>query len=132
LVVVGGPGEGNLAREIVAAAPAGSVLDATGRLSLLASVDLIRRTRVLVTNDSSPLHMASAVGTPTVAIFGPTVPAFGFGPLAPGSEVVEHNLLACRPCHHHGPDTCPLGHFKCMREIPAVRIAERVSALLSR
>ena len=126
VVVVGGPGEGELARAIVAAAPAGAVLDATGRLSLLASAELIRRARVLVTNDSSPLHMASAVGTPTVAIFGPTVPAFGFGPLAQGSVVVEHQQMPCRPCHHHGPERCPLGHFKCMKEIGAARVMEEV------
>lgn len=126
LVIVGGPGEAPLAADIAQAVPPGAVLDATGRLSLLASAELIRRARVLVTNDSSPLHMASAVGTPTVAIFGPTVPAFGFGPLAAGSTVVEHEAMPCRPCHHHGPPTCPLGHFKCMREVDAGRVAEAV------
>jgi heptosyltransferase-2 len=116
VVIVGGAVDGDLARAIASVAP-GRVLDATGRLSLLASAELIRRARALVTNDSAPMHLASAVGTPTVAIFGPTVPEFGFGPLAPTAATVGHELLACRPCHRHGPRACPLGHWRCMREM---------------
>ena len=128
IVIVGGADDAALAREIVAAAP--TAIDATGQLSLLASAELIGRAKVLATNDSAPLHLASATGTPTVAIFGPTVPAFGFGPLAPRSVVVGHQTLACRPCDRHGPQRCPLGHFRCMRELDAATIAEQVRSLL--
>ena len=129
LVVVGGPGDGELAGAIAAACPPGRVVDATGRLSLLASAALIARARLLVTNDSSPQHLASAVGTPTLAVFGPTVPAFGFGPLAPGSATGGVEGLACRPCDKHGPRVCPLGHWKCMREQAPAVIAELARAL---
>jgi heptosyltransferase-2 len=91
-------------------------IDATGRLSLLASAHLISRARALVSNDSAPLHLASAMRTPTVALFGPTVPALGFGSLAPLHTEIGVTL-ACRPCHAHGPQACPLGHWKCMREL---------------
>ncbi|MBI2795407.1 MAG: glycosyltransferase family 9 protein [Gemmatimonadetes bacterium] len=121
LVVIGAGGDSELASAIVAAAP--GALDATGRLSLLGSAELIGRAACLVTNDSAPQHLASAMGTPTVAIFGPTVPAFGFGPLAPGSLIAEHDAMPCRPCDRHGPVTCPLGHFKCMREVTPVTVA---------
>jgi heptosyltransferase-2 len=131
VVVVGGAGEGELARAIVAGCPPGRALDATGRLSLLASAELIARARVLVTNDSSPTHLASAVGTPTVTIFGPTVPAFGFGPLAPGSETAGVADLACRPCDPHGPPACPLGHWRCMRDLAVGPIVARTRALLA-
>ena len=56
------------------------------RSSLRASAALIARAAVLVTNDSAPLHLATAVGTPVVALFGPTVPAFGFGPRGAGDR----------------------------------------------
>jgi heptosyltransferase-2 len=128
VVVVGSAADTPLAREIVAAAP--GTLDATGQLSLLASAELVGRSRVLVTNDSAPMHLASAMGTPTVAIFGPTVPDFGFGPLAPRASVVGHDTLPCRPCDRHGPQRCPLGHHRCMRELPASEVAERARALL--
>jgi heptosyltransferase-2 len=129
IVVIGGSDDADLARLIVAAVP--SAIDATGRLSLLASADLIGRAAALVTNASLPLHLASAMGTPTAAIFGPTVPAFGFGPLAPRSIVLGHTALTCRPCDRHGPQQCPLGHFKCMRELTHVGVAEQVRSLLS-
>jgi heptosyltransferase-2 len=116
IVVVGGAGDRELAAAIVAACPPGRALDVTGRLSLLASAELLRRAALLVTNDSAPQHLASAVGTPTLTIFGPTVPEFGFGPLAPGSRTAGVQGLACRPCDPHGPARCPLGHWRCMRD----------------
>jgi heptosyltransferase-2 len=116
VVVVGGQGDAELARAIVAATN-GSAIDTTGQLSLLASADLIGRCTVLVTNDSAPQHLASAMNTPTVAVFGPTVPDFGFGPLAERTELAGLDSLACRPCDRHGPQRCPLGHWRCMREI---------------
>ena len=116
IVVVGAAVDGDLARAIASVAP-GRVLDATGRLSLLASAELIRRAMVLVTNDSAPMHLASAMDTPTLAIFGPTVPEFGFGPLATDTRTLGHETLACRPCDRHGPPECPLGHWRCMRDL---------------
>ncbi len=134
LAVVGGPDDAPLAAEIaaeIAATPGADVVDATGRLSLLASAELVRRARVLVTNDSAPQHLASAVGTPTIAIFGPTVPAFGFGPLAPGSTTLGRETLACRPCDRHGPQRCPLQHWRCMREIGPEDVAAAVRQMLA-
>jgi heptosyltransferase-2 len=127
IVIVGGPGDRALAQEIQAVVP--HAVDATGELPLLASADLIGRCAVIVTNDSAPLHLASAMGTPTVAIFGPTVPEFGFGPLAPARVVLGHETLACRPCHRHGPKRCPLTHFRCMRELSVEAVAERTRNL---
>jgi heptosyltransferase-2 len=127
-VIVGGADDAELAHAIVAAAP--RAIDATGHLSLLASAELIGRAAAIVTNDSAPLHLASAMGTPTVSIFGPTVPAFGFGPLAPKSIVMGHDSLTCRPCDRHGPQHCPLDHFRCMRELDVEKVAEQVRSLL--
>ena len=126
IVIVGAAEDGPLAAAIQAAVP--EAIDATGRLPLLASAALIAQAAALVTNDSAPQHLASAVGTPTVAIFGPTVPAFGFGPLSPVSLIAEHSRMPCRPCDKHGPATCPLGHFHCMREL----LPETVAALARR
>jgi heptosyltransferase-2 len=122
IVVVGGAADRELAQTILAAAGERAI-DATGRLSLLASAELIGRAALLVTNDSSPLHLASAMNTPTLAIFGPTVPEFGFGPLAERAEVTGVDGLACRPCDRHGPQRCPLGHWKCMRDLSPAAIA---------
>ncbi len=129
IVVVGGPDDGEQARAIAAAAP-GRVLDATGALRILATAALLGSARALVTNDSLPQHLASAMDVPTITVFGPTVPQFGFGPLATRSAVVEHpGPLPCRPCSSHGPATCPMGHWRCMREIPPATVARALDAL---
>lgn len=130
LVIVGSAADREVAAQIVGAA-GGRAIDATGQLSLLASAELIGRSSVLVTNDSAPLHLASAMQTPTVAIFGPTVPEFGFGPLAPRSMVLGLGALACRPCDRHGPQRCPLGHWRCMREITPRQVAAAVQELVA-
>jgi heptosyltransferase-2 len=129
LAIVGGAADATLAAEIVAATGDGAI-DTTGQLSLLASAELIGRAGLLVTNDSSPLHLASAMNTPTLAIFGPTVPEFGFGPLAEVSATAGVSTLACRPCDKHGPRRCPLGHWKCMRELSAESVAAAARRLL--
>jgi len=127
-VVVGSRDDTPLAAEIVRAT-GGDAIDATGRLTLLGSAELIGRCRAIVTNDSAPLHLASAMNTRTIAIFGPTVPAFGFGPLADASVTAEHLSLDCRPCHPHGPMVCPLGHWRCMRDLSLEAVMVRVGAL---
>ena len=129
IVVVGSEADRSLSDEI-ADATGGRSIDATGRLSLLASAEVIGRARVLVTNDSAPLHLASAMNTPTLAVFGPTVPAFGFGPLAERSALAQVETLECRPCDRHGPRRCPLGHWRCMREITAGDVAALTRSLL--
>jgi heptosyltransferase-2 len=102
------------------------VLNACGALSLRESAALIGRARVLVTNDSAPLHLAQAMGTPTVALFGPTVPAFGFAPLNAGDAALGLEGLACRPCSKHGPARCPLGHHRCMTELSVEQVAATI------
>ena len=128
VAIVGGLEDADVARALVDAAGADAI-NATGRLGLLASAELIRRAVALVTNDSLPQHLASAVGTPTVTVFGPTVPEFGFGPLAPHSMTLGIETLACRPCHHHGPRVCPLGHWRCMKELDPERVVVAVNRI---
>ena len=130
IAIIGAAADREFAARIIESAGP-RAFDATGRLSLLASAELIGRARALVTNDSAPLHLASAMGTPTVAIFGPTVPEFGFGPLAPRSRVLGITTLACRPCDRHGPQRCPLGHWRCMREITPRHVAMAVQELVA-
>jgi lipopolysaccharide heptosyltransferase II len=130
LAIVGGRSDSSEAASIAEFCGAQGVVDGTASLTLLASAELIRRASLLVTNDSAPQHLASAMGTPTITIFGPTVEAFGFGPLAPNSISLGLDALACRPCHHHGPPRCPLGHWRCMRELGVDAVALAVDEVL--
>ena len=129
-VIVGGPDDVTLAKTIVAAAR-GRAFSAAGALDLRGSAALLQRAAVLVTNDSAPLHLATAVGTPVIALFGPTVPDFGFGPRRMGDLALGREGLACRPCSRHGPETCPLGHHRCMRELSVDVVAQAVTTVAS-
>lgn len=130
VVILGSLEDAPLAAEVCAAAGP-TALNAAGVLTLLGSAELIRRCHVLVTNDSAPQHLASAVDTPTLTIFGPTVPSFGFGPLAQRSTTMGIDTLACRPCDRHGPRRCPLGHWRCMRDLSPRDVSARVLDVLS-
>jgi heptosyltransferase-2 len=131
IAIIGGPDDRSEAASIAEFSSAQGVVDGTASLSLLASAELIGRANLMVTNDSAPQHLASAMGTPTITIFGPTVEDFGFGPLAPHSISLGLDALACRPCHHHGPPRCPLGHWRCMRELEVDAVASAVDEVLS-
>ncbi len=122
--LIGGEADRELCQRIVAGLE-DRVLNACGQLSLRQSAELMRRCRVLVSNDSAPQHLATAVGTPVIAIFGSTVPAFGFYPYGANNTIVEHEL-SCRPCGIHGRNRCPIGTFECMRAILPERIHQSV------
>lgn len=117
VVLIGSPGELELCRAIAEGASLPEEDMVCGVLSLAETLALISIAKRLITNDSAPLHMAESVGTGVTAIFGPTVPEFGFGPRGVGSVVVERRDLPCRPCRIHGSERCPIGTHECMTAI---------------
>jgi heptosyltransferase-2 len=122
VVVLGGPGEAALAAEI--GAGQGHVRDLTGP-DLRNAILGLAAADVAVSNDSGLLHVAAALGTPSVGIFGPTSP-WHWAPLNPLAAVIEtQTVVSCRPCHK---PTCRYGHHRCMREIPAAPVVAAVLA----
>jgi heptosyltransferase II len=98
-----------------------------GRLTFLESAALMKTSKMNFTNDSAPMHLASAVEAPVTVIYCSTIPGFGFGPLSPDSAIVEiEGPLYCRPCGLHGRRACPETHFRCAREIDMNRLAARL------
>ena len=128
VVLFGGEEDRPLCSDI-AQASGTDPLNAAGRLSLLQSAALAARCTAFVSNDTGMGHVAAAMGTPVIAIFGPTVPAFGFTPHGVGHRVVER-ALACRPCSSHGGDRCPIGTHDCMRSITVDQVMNTVSVRL--
>ncbi len=131
LLIMGGKEDEDLANAIIGAAKHKHIYNAAGKLSLLQSAELIGRCKVLITNDSAPLHIAVAMRTPVAAIFGATVPAFGFGPYGDHDLVIETKGLECRPCAIHGGNSCPIGTFVCMNNIEAEMVYRKVERLLA-
>ncbi len=132
VLVIGGKEDAELGRSIVESGHHKNIHNVTGTLSLLQSAELIRRSKALITNDSAPLHIGVAMKTPVAAIFGATVPEFGFAPYGEKDIVVEVKGLECRPCAIHGGNKCPIETFVCMNNIDATMVYGRVIDLLKR
>ncbi len=108
-----------------------TILDLRGKTSLLELAEIISRGDVLISNDSSPIHIASAFPTTRIfGIFGPTVKEFGFFPWSKNSKVFEVPKLDCRPCGIHGGNKCPQKHFRCMLEIKPEIIEKEINFYL--
>jgi heptosyltransferase-2 len=122
--VIGGPGEKALAAEIVAAGGP-RVRDLTGT-DLRNGILAMAAANVAITNDSGLMHIAAALATPTMGIFGPTSP-YHWAPLNGLAATVQTKTdVPCQPCHR---PVCRMKHHRCMRDIPApevVTIAQRV------
>jgi heptosyltransferase-2 len=130
VVLVGGRGDSGLITPYLQRENLTRIIDTAGQLTILQSAELIRRCRVLVCNDSAPMHLAVAVRTPVVAIFGATIPEFGFAPIGERDIVLETKGLSCRPCSIHGGDVCPVKTFVCMLDITVDRVVKAVEKLL--
>ncbi len=95
-----------------------NVFNLCGKINLIESALLMKEAKRVFVNDSSPLHLASAVNAKTTAIFCSTIPEFGYFPLAEDSIVVQvREKLDCRPCGLHGKKSCPLMHYDCSAKI---------------
>lgn len=110
-----------------------NIINLMGKTSLLDVAEICRRSEVIVTNDSSPIHIASAFESiHIVAIFGATTRELGFFPWSKNSEVLENKGLECRPCGLHGGEKCPKGHFKCMLEIKPELVYKKIEDYLKK
>ncbi|ROL56720.1 glycosyltransferase family 9 protein [Bacteroidetes/Chlorobi group bacterium Naka2016] len=128
VVLVGGKEDIEICDEISRETGA---INLAGKTNLAESLYVIKMSKLLITNDSSPTHLASLVKCPTVTIFGPTIPEFGFYPLSPKSQIIQNENLDCKPCSIHGYNQCPLKHHKCMNEITPERVLNTAIEVLS-
>lgn len=122
------------------------IYNACGKFRLNESADLVRRAKLVVTNDTGLMHIAAAFRRPVISLWGNTVPEFGMYPyygqqyltaftnqravspdqLKQPYEILEVRNLPCRPCSKIGYKKCPLGHFKCMEKIETSLLLQRV------
>jgi heptosyltransferase-2 len=124
----GGPPDRPIAEAILAKCST-PVLDLIGRTTLPELPAYLERCTVVVSNDTGPMHIAAAVGRPIVALFGPTTTSMGFAPYGVPWEEVSVSL-PCRPCSAHGPQRCPLSHWRCMMDLSVEGVAASVQRLL--
>lgn len=126
-VLLGGKSEHLLAAEILDW-NTGNVVDFTGKLRINQSASLVRKARLVISNDTGLMHIAAAFHKKILSVWGNTTPKFGMYPYLPGegSEAIEVKGLPCRPCSKLGYHQCPKKHFRCMNDIPEDRIIDWV------
>ena len=129
IIILGSMEDQEYGDEIIARIP-GHGFNVAGRFSMMESAAMISHCQTVITNDSGIMHIASALQIPVVAIFGPTVRAFGFEPFRIPFRIVEQSL-PCRPCSSKGSAKCPLGHFRCMRDITSQDVFSAYTDLVS-
>jgi heptosyltransferase-2 len=127
-LLFGGRGDVEICAEVAQNAPA-KVLNLAGRTSLRELCQYLKLCRLLLTNDTGPMHIAAALGTPVVVPFGSTSPELT-GPGLPGDP--SHRLIlsgaACAPCFLRA---CPID-FRCMQQIGVERVARAAAEILRR
>jgi ADP-heptose:LPS heptosyltransferase len=136
IILLGGK-EDLMNGELIAATNKPKIYNACGKFNLNESADLIRRAKLVVSNDTGLQYIASAFRKPTLAIWGSTSPRLDVEPYY-GSEYLQRQKelpyenifvpgLKCQPCSKYGNDKCPLGHFKCMEQQDVEHIVQRVN-----
>ena len=134
IVLMGSAAEKHLSDEIESAFEGSgrNIHNACGRFNLQEAIAVYQQSLMSFVNDSGPLHICSALNTPTVAIFCSTIPAFGFGPLAEQNKIIEvKEKLACRPCGDHGKKSCPEIHFNCANSMDVNEMLKAYQAFLA-
>ena len=124
--VVGGPGEKQMATGIVAAGGP-RVRDLTGH-DLRNGILAMAAASIAISNDSGLMHIAAAIGTPTIGIFGPTSPHL-WAPLNDLAATIQtKTIVPCQPCHR---PICTMNDHRCMRDIPASDVVDAARRVLA-
>lgn len=126
IVILWGPGEREGAQAVAGLMTQPALLPPATTLKQMAA--LLERCHLMVSNDSGPMHIAAAVGTPTLGIFGPTVPELQ-GPYGDRHAVVTRKELECLGCNGL---TCRIGSHDCMQELSVAEVFDAAAALLGR
>lgn len=116
-VVLTGTGSDRKNIDIIMSSAESNVYNLCDKLNITQLAGLMKRCKLVISGDTGPMHIAEAVEVNLIMLAGSSVREFGFYPQNGNSVVLENNNLKCRPCSHIGRSECPLGHFKCMRDI---------------
>ena len=130
IVIVGGPMDKDFGQKIKDTLPSKNIINTCGDFNLQQSASIVKQSKVLLTNDTGMMHIASCFEIPTVSVWGNTVPSLGMYPYFPQNpsrfSIHEVKGLKCRPCSKIGFQKCPKVHFNCMNLQNVEAIAEDI------
>lgn len=130
IVLLGGKMDEEKSNTLIQKLPNKQIQSACGKFSLNQSASIVQQAKVLATNDTGLMHIATCFNTKVVSIWGSTVPELGMYPYYPKNEelfsIHEVKNLSCRPCSKIGYQKCPKGHFDCMMKQNIELISEKI------
>jgi lipopolysaccharide heptosyltransferase II len=128
VVLFGGKSDIEICSEI--SAGIGNCINLQNENELFKIAAGMKKCKLIISNDTGLMHVASAMNVPVISIFGSSVKEFGFIPCNVKSLVLENNAINCRPCSHVGKSVCPKKHFKCMNEINAPYVFDQIKSFI--
>ena len=131
IILLGGNNDAELCDNIAEKFEGSDVYSAAGEFSLVESVELLKRTVLLISNDSAPTHFGMCADIPVLTIYCSTAADFGFAPYNQKSAVVSYNKLYCKPCGIHGYEKCPIGTFECGKNLMPELIISKIEEMLN-
>jgi heptosyltransferase-2 len=108
-----------------------NIVNFAGEFSFVESVELLRNSDLLISNDSAPTHIGVCADIPVITIYCSTIPEFGFYPYNDNSVSISLDEIKCKPCGIHGYKECPLGHFRCANELDENFVIEKALEILA-
>lgn len=138
VMLLGGP-EDKAEGDEIAAQDNVKIYNSCGKFNLNESAQLVKHARVIVSNDTGLMHIATAFQKPVVSLWGNTAPEMGMFPyygynnlkerIAPQSVIIENKQLGCHPCSKIGYNKCPRKHFRCMNDLDMNLVSEQTKKL---
>lgn len=117
--------------ELIAKKFNGKVINTSGIFSVVESIQLIKNSTLMLTNDSAPTHMAMCADIKTITIYCSTVPEFGFYPYNKKSVSISYSELKCKPCGIHGYEVCPIKSFECGYKVLPQEVIKKTEEIIS-
>jgi heptosyltransferase-2 len=108
-----------------------NVFDASGLFSIIESVELLKLSSMLLSNDSAPTHFGMCANIKVLTVYCSTVPEFGFFPYNKKSRYLSFNELECKPCGIHGHHKCPINTFDCGKKLLPEQLIKTMEEMLS-
>ncbi|MFH0733564.1 MAG: glycosyltransferase family 9 protein [bacterium] len=107
-----------------------NVVSSAGLFSIIETIELIRRSNLLICNDSAPTHFGMAVNVPVITLYCSTVAKFGFYPYNKKSIFLSYDNLKCKPCGIHGYKKCPVDTFDCAVKLKPEMVFNAIDKIL--
>jgi len=130
IILIGGKSEKELCEKLKKLI-GNEVVNLSGELSIIESIELMRSAELLICNDSAPTHMGMAADIPVLTLYCSTIHGFGFYPYNKVSKYLSYDDLKCKPCGIHGKNECPIKTFECAEKLSPNSVVETALKMIS-